>query len=265
MILSFEGFFYCLIFGQLIIYKGGSDMLTKSRVVSNIQLHQDGNVRLEKLMEDGTSKVILTDFDRFRDLLSISFKKVEASARIGLMPSGFIDAILVKDNTFMFFQYVPGGLYPFVGRDEYCIEATYPHLLFAWYVVEGVLKDTYLYALKKPLDDKGFLEQRVFLYPYGNVYSSSGRVCWGANVLTGIRNITDVSYHYMDFFTSKSNGDLFLQKRNGMKLLEYVHTMDAGFQFDQLFPFLMDTEKSFITVKELINHYFNKFEQEVVL
>lgn len=93
-------------------------------------------------------------------------------------------------------RYVRDGVF------EYNIP--FPMCFVVFYVIDGRISNTYVYALKNPVTSKS---TELFNFPFGNTYGD-GRVCWGGVRLSEVKSPTELLSTISLFFGSEYNGDL---------------------------------------------------------
>lgn len=93
--------------------------------------------------------------------------------------------------------------------EETSYEIYFPAFLFCFSLRKGRINDTYVFALK---GEKWNRNSRLYNYPFGNVSTSSHKVCWGRNQLPVIDSL-----HQLDMVCS-----LFLIVRQIMIIIQKV-------------------------------------------
>lgn len=120
-----------------------------------------------------------------------------------------------------------------------------PRMVFVFVLSQGIIRESYLAcASRKEL----FITDNtpLYRYPYANV-DASGRICFGANVLPRIKNLTHLSGlpHYFvscpmndDWYEGANRSGLvlreLLEKTQGKEFDENI-LVDASITFKQLF------------------------------
>lgn len=125
--------------------------------------------------------------------------------KIGKLPAGFYDGVIDSDQMgFACLIVVPGGIKPLNYYDQ-TFMVPYPSLIFILKVRMGVLKKSKVFALTSDnVSDK----TQLYHFPYGNVYEN-GEICWGQNVIKGIKKLRDTERIISTFFGCETNDDLW--------------------------------------------------------
>lgn len=152
-------------------------------------------------------------------------------APVGRIPFGYYDATLGEDQGMMCAEVVtvlPAGR-QIIQYEDTRYDVCLPSLVFHFDIVRGRVSSTDVYAMK---DEAPTDRSRLYRYPFGNV-STSGRVCWGVNVLPGISGLKSLEEVMTLFVQSPCNNDYYDGK-------EYCNHKD--FTLRQLFEMLKDEE-----------------------
>lgn len=150
---------------------------------------------------------------------------------VGKMPFGYYDAALGEDQGMLCAEVVtvlPAGR-QIVQYEETRYDVCLPSLVFYFDISQGRISSTYVYVMK---DEVPTDNSRLYRYPFGNV-DTSGRVCWGRNVLPDISGLKSLEEVMTLFVQSPSNNDYYRGK-------EYCNHKD--FTLRQLFEMLKDEE-----------------------
>ena len=81
----------------------------------------------------------------------------------------------------------------------------FPELLFIFSISDKRVTETKLFSCIPPI---GRPHDRLYMFPYGNVYDKTGRVCWGSIVLPEIAEPVMLDGVVARFFTSVFSGHL---------------------------------------------------------
>lgn len=152
-------------------------------------------------------------------------------APVGRIPFGYYDATLGEDQGMMCAEVVTvlPAERQIIQYEDTRYDVCLPSLVFHFDIVRGRVSSTDVYAMK---DEAPTDRSRLYRYPFGNV-STSGRVCWGVNVLPGISGLKSLEEVMTLFVQSPCNNDYYDGK-------EYCNHKD--FTLRQLFEMLKDEE-----------------------
>lgn len=81
----------------------------------------------------------------------------------------------------------------------------FPEMLFIFSVRNKRIVDTKVFSCIPPI---GRPHDRLYMFPYGNVYDKTGRVCWGSVVLPDVAEPVMLDGIVARFFTSVFSGHL---------------------------------------------------------
>ena len=84
----------------------------------------------------------------------------------------------------------------------------FPICLFIFYVSDGLIKSSKLFALNEKLNNK---KDTLYRFPFGNTYED-GRICWGNNKIPKIKKPQSLHSLIAMFYDAPFNGDLFDSK-----------------------------------------------------
>ena len=157
--------------------------------------------------DDGTEKLKTVSVSNLLNMLDSSIEKKETVeyVHIGKLPNGYVDGCVAADDTYKVAIRVPGAQRPYNYMGMGCNKLflmPFPETLFLFKVVEGVLRDSFCYAVTSD----GFVAR----WPYANVYDSHS-ICWGSNVIPPTTFGT--SHELAEFFLS-SGFNTHLSTRN---------------------------------------------------
>lgn len=88
------------------------------------------------------------------------------------------------------------------GRDPFDIEIPFPDMLFVFEVSSGQLTSSRAFAVRPPL---GLPQDRLYLFPYGNV-AMGGGVCWGSAASGRIQSAIMLDAAVNKFYSSVFSG-----------------------------------------------------------
>ena len=101
----------------------------------------------------------------------------------------------------------------------------FPSLILLFKFKDGKHMESYAFGTKEDTLGKITQYTELYNYPYGNVYSDSGRVCWGGNTHEPIKALWEVDILTDKFLNSSSNSDLYrlgTSNASGLKLEELL-------------------------------------------
>lgn len=134
--------------------------------------------------------------------------KVEKMPRT---PQGMIDLWYGQDTDFTVTIFVPRDLRP----TAYLKEGNermipYPNLLFVFKVAGGNIADSKVFAVKVPRARAITDDTELYRFPYGNVWTDGGKICWGGNAsVVRHKGLSDMEEVVAAFFNATMNNDLY--------------------------------------------------------
>lgn len=143
----------------------------------------------------------------YADFMGIVNETLEFDSRIelGKIPEGYYNCWMDSDSLgFRCLIIIDEGVKP-IQYYESVFMVPFPALVFDFTVRMGVLKDSKVYALAS---SKPSMRDILYKYPYGNVHTD-GKICWGMNVVDGIRKVKELETVISKFFGCETNDDLW--------------------------------------------------------
>lgn len=185
-----------------------------------------------------TKTISMEDYIR---ILNNSRALDKSYTRIGKLPQGYVDGFVANGDriTGKLLLHLQKGIHRCTLIDEKNTSSVgFPHLLFVFEVQDGVLRASRVYAVK---DDQKHITNTtpVYLYPYGNVSTSTGGICWGGNIIPNIDDFRYLNTLMALFVTSPTNTHLYQQDKTSLYLSLselLLHFQDKEFNEDVLIP-----------------------------
>ena len=168
-------------------------------------------VELRNYYSDGREERKCVKFSDFRQILAAK-ENHTSIANVSMnvipdLPKGYYKGAVGEqgENSFKVLIVIPAGrrMLNYYGDN---MEVPFPELLFSSTVVNGNQVDSRMFVINS---NKLSAETKLYHYPFGNVYGD-GHICWGNNVINGIKKMSDVDRIVVNFFGSETNDDLFV-------------------------------------------------------
>lgn len=197
--------------------------------------HSDAFWRVS-VREDGiVSSKVLTQ-EQFANTLAQGTikRKEEKLFFLGKMPYGYVDAKIGGEGTYDVLVLYPKKRYGVrYYKDTYRVP--YPNVLYKFTVKRGVVQSKYCFAIKDSDLKKGLSSKTpLYAFPFGNVSSGSGSMCFGIIKMPNMLKMAYVDNLVSLFLSGDVNDDLYSPSSNSTKNCK---------QFE-LFKFL-ENKKSF--------------------
>ena len=124
-------------------------------------------------------------------------------------PDGYVDGLIYGcrgNNNISGIFFIPGGIqYMNFSGEEMVLP--YPSCIFYLTASSGVLIESSCFAVKEKSIEELREDTRFYAFPFGNVQSENGSICWGDNNMTGLNNYADLRTAVLKFYSSESNSD----------------------------------------------------------
>lgn len=158
-------------------------------------------------VENGT--VIINKKVNMRELFEKLIKadsQDKKTIRIGKLPNNFYDGTIYRDE----YENIYADILIRLPKDKHYFkfektefnELCYPSLLFFFRIEGSKIVESKLYAVKGK-------DEQLYVYPYGNVNSNSGRICWGNISLPEISSLDKLDVVISKFLCSTTNNDYY--------------------------------------------------------
>lgn len=152
------------------------------------------------------------------------------------LPSNYINGYLANNCSGKIAVFVEEQIQRFSFENQAdAVMIPYPNLIFFFYIEKGILKSSRVFAVKEKKKRHITENTLLYHYPFGNVYSSDGSICWGRNLLRKIKNFREVEEFIHIFITSPTNTDLYIPgttiNRN-INLLDFVKSIKGKKTFN---------------------------------
>lgn len=183
------------------------------------------NVTVEFVDDNEMIETKVISLDDFVDIITGSIERDANEIEIGKLPNGYYSgAINVRyNNSFRCTIVVPEGIFP-VRYYDTNFTIPFPSLVFNFNVLKGKVVQARCFALKDVIPTDNSI---IYRYPFGNVHSSNGNICWGSNNLETVNQMCDLNKIITLFYGSPTNDDLYSPGNNVLANKPYVATLRA--------------------------------------
>lgn len=158
------------------------------------------------LEENGVKQKRVVEISSLLEAFTKSSVEKPRSIRLGRLPMGFYDGTICEEHGLLHAEVLiilPKSRqmmqYETTRYDVYI-----PSLVFYFSVSDSRLCGTRVFALKDEWPNE---QSSLYVYPFGNVNTYSGSVCWGANRLQDINRLKDLEAVVALFLQSGCNED----------------------------------------------------------
>lgn len=202
-----------------------------------------------------TKQMRIVTMDSLLKAISESVIQEAEPVLLGKIPFGYFDGMVKMERGKFCADIVtvlPAGR-QLMQYEETRYDVCVPSLVFYFHVCEERVKQTKVFAIK---DKRPTENSCLYRYPFGNVNSGTGNVCWGSNTLSKIKELKGVEKIMTLFIQSPCNNDLYNSENCvGVKDLPLRQLMEE-LKCKEMFPveYLMPIkkERKTVTLKELL-------------
>ncbi|EGT0690995.1 hypothetical protein ACSW9V_15385 (plasmid) [Clostridium perfringens] len=206
-------------------------------MVVDIQLDTNANIAKVIKTSNGKKKAIdVSVEDLISSIKATSNKKTNNSFKTIINPlhqkeDGFelIQSIQTGKNDFIYIFKVDKKNVPFYIYDKFFGLCGMPRMLIAIRLVNSVFNAMYVNVIK---DSKVTLDTQMYEYPFSNVNSYNGHVCFGRNIFKQKFETVESMFRIINYF---------FEIPNTMETFNILNNSGA-FQFRELAELLADTE-----------------------
>lgn len=205
----------------------------------NIEIGEDNLIKVKQEENNKTSIKYIT-FDKLAELI-ISTKNNKEDTSIYETP-----LLPANKNTYtiQYKQLSSGAEIYYIVKEKCNIDITYfdtiyknvgiPKLIFAVKVYEEVIRDVYTVAVK----DKVIHEDTaLYHYPFSNVSTGNGHICFGSNKISSIKITSPIMLHSIPdmFLSMPNNNDNYGNNTSNMEYRMLLESLqDKEFNDDYL-------------------------------
>lgn len=160
--------------------------------------------------EGGQKRSRLVTISSLLMALTRSSVQKRTSIPIGKVPFGYYESEVGEDQGKLcatVITVLPASR-QMIQYEDTMYDVCLPSLVFRFEVDCEMLKSTSVYVMK---DETPSNKSKLYRYPFGNV-SMEGRICWGGNVLSRIKELKMLESVMMIFIQSPGNSDYFRGK-----------------------------------------------------
>lgn len=165
--------------------------------------------KVDIIKKNGTISTKYVDVGALVQALLDSKKGEIQYHRIGALPQGFYDGMILRDDQ----GEISGKILvtaskrkTFIMFENTRYEACCPAFLFSFTVAKGRIGDTKVFAIKGTNWNQ---DTKLYNCPLGNVNTYDNRVCWGSNSLPSIDSLHKLDVAVSMFYDSPYNNDHF--------------------------------------------------------
>ena len=175
-------------------------------LVAKISLDDFQTVDVKLIGGDGSEFLKTITLKEYIKILKAEKENWEDIPRL---PMGTVRTQWKNEKYYRTLVFVPGDVRPtiFLGKP---LLVPFPNLGFYFEINNGSLSKSCVYSLKE-----GFYEitdeSKLYHFPYGNVYTSDGHICWGGNRIPSIKEPLQLEKVIRLFFDAPMNTDLYSQ------------------------------------------------------
>lgn len=158
------------------------------------------------LEENGVKQKRMVELSSLLSAFSRSSWQKPKSIRLGRVPVGYYDGTICEDNGLLHADILiilPKSR-QMMQYEKTRYDVCVPSFAFLFHIVQSRIHSTRIFALK---DDRPTEKSPLFVYPFGNVNTDSGNVCWGSNSLKRIERLKDLDEIVTLFIQSGCNED----------------------------------------------------------
>lgn len=161
----------------------------------------------EVLVEtDGKKRKYIAELGSVLAAFTKSSLEKPRSIRLGKVPMGYYDGAISVENGKLDAKVLiilPKGR-QIMQYEQTRYDVFVPSLVFYLTVSKSRINTAKVFAIK---DDRPDEKSLLFVYPFGNVDTSSGSICWGSNTLKNITCLRELDEIVALFLQSECNED----------------------------------------------------------
>lgn len=194
--------------------------------------------------DHGIKKEKVISTETLYEILKTSQVSTKRELFLGRMPRGYVatkqeiqDFPKIKSKTAVFFD---EGIRRIIYEDS-IYEIPIPNLLMIHSVTQNGCVSTKLFCVAKNMTQKKVTElfeignlPKLYHWPFSNVSSKNGSVCYGNNNIRKIEKLSDLDILPIIFFDSALNGDYYYSGRTTLKketIRELLDTLNGKKEF----------------------------------
>lgn len=175
--------------------------------------------------------------------------------QLGKIPFGYFDAMVKMERGKFCADIVtvlPAGR-QLMQYEQTRYDVCVPSLVFYIHICEERVGKTKVFAIK---DKRPTEKSHLYRYPFGNVNSGSGDVCWGSNTLSEIKELKGVERIMTLFIQSPCNNDLYNSKNcvgvKDLPLRQLMEELKCKETFPEEYLMPIKNSRKAVTLKELL-------------
>lgn len=212
------------------------------------------------LEEKGMKKKRFVTIQSVLEAFSKSSVENPKSIRIGKVPRGYYDGTIwtEKEKLYAKVLIVLPKSQQMMLYENTRYDVPIPTLLFYITVIKSKLNETKVFALK---EERVTEQEPLFVYPFGNVNTNGGNVCWGSNKWKDIDCLKDLDEVVTLFLQSECNSDHYTAGESCTLIDTPLRALFERLKKQDQFPdkWLMGCKDhySFKTVGDLLKRFNN--------
>ena len=157
----------------------------------------------------GEDKAKITKRLSLSEYIAILSDQADTWLEIPQFPYGTVKTKWQDKGNYITTVYVPKDVRPTIFMKKGSpLMIPYPNMVFYFTLKNGHLSASGCYAVK---EDRLSLtdESKLYRYPFGNVYTGDGRICWGGNFVGDVKEPIQLERLISLFFDAATNSDLY--------------------------------------------------------